>query len=260
MEIDRLSPKDIIEESWLVSYEQNVEAIWWQLVRLNSTIFVLEKILSFPFDLFHPLPATKHFWNLVENALFETCILIIWRVGVDTVYTEGLTLQQFKNQVFQHLKTDEYRIPLKKALKKDNVQSSVSDLEKKIRELRNNYIAHYNLQRVTNPTAEQIRQRIFLPSELKQYQNTLNGYFDLLCFGHKRAVLPLEYHPDVTHPLGFDSQSDIERLLDNVARESALLNLPEKNPAYWFIYRQNLSEKSLKILNEYRAKFELPAV
>ena len=260
MKIQDMPPKDVIEPSWYASYEQNIEAVWWQLVRLNSTFFVLEKILSFPFDLFQPMPGTKNFWKLVENALFETCVLIIWRVGVDNVYNEGLTLQQLKNQIFQHLRREDYHIQLKDIFKKGHFDGRISSLEPKIREIRHNYIAHYNLAKNVSPTPEQIKQRPLLLSELKQYQNTLNDYFDLLCFGHQRALLPIDYHPDVIHPVGTDSRSDIERLLDNVARESSLLNLPENNPDHWNAFRRNLSKENIQTINKYRVKFELPPV
>ena len=251
-----MSPNDVLEPSWLAEYKQKIDAIGKQLLTLHDTIFVLEKIFAFRFDLFMPIPGP--FWKLVENALLENCILIIWRVGVDNVYREGLTLQQLKNQIFQCLSNEDYHTQLKDEFKSGYFDGKISNLESKISEIRHNYIAHYNLAKHVNPTPEQIKKRTLFFSELKQYQNTLKEYFDLLCFGAQKLPLHPDYHPDVIHPAGVENRSDIERLLDNVARESDLLNLPEINSYHWEAFRQNLSDESIRILNDYRAKFGLP--
>ena len=93
-------PDDVIESSWIDSYKQTIDVLWWQLVRLNANIYNLEKILAFPFELFDPI-SPRHFWKLVENALFDSCVLIIWKVAVDNDFGEGITLQQFKNEIIQ---------------------------------------------------------------------------------------------------------------------------------------------------------------
>jgi len=260
MALREVAPEDLIESSWLKKYKQNIEALWWQLVRLNSSIFVLEKMFAFPFDLFQPPPPPRHFWNLTEIALFEACVMIVWRVAVDNSFGEGLTLQQLKNEIFQHLREENHRDQFRKALKEIGFESATSTFRPKIKEIRHNYIAHFNLGRRVNPTPEQIRQRTLLFSELKKCCDTLNSFFDLLCFSHQRAVLPIEYHPDVLHPAGVDRRSDVELLLDSLARDSFFLRFPEEDPDFWSLYRKNLTERQIETLNQYRAKFGLPGV
>lgn len=253
MNIEEMHPKDLFEPSWFVTYEQGVDVLYQQLVRLNSSIFVLEKVLPFPFDLFKPYP--RLFWNLVTNALFETCVLAIWRVAVDSS-DAGLTLRQLKNEVFQHFCKDEYKQHFGKVLKSAHFEKTISTLEPKIITLRHDYIAHFNLAANVNPTPEQNKQRVLFFSELKNYRDAVNSFFDLLCFARKKLLLPLDYHPSVIHP--GDARSDIEQLLDCVARESAVLNLPEENPQHWEAFRKNLSEVYVEKLNQYRTKFGLP--
>lgn len=253
MNIREWSPEKVVEPSWLDEYNQKLDVIWWQLVRLNSNILILEEIFAFPFDLLQSEPPSRNFWNLVTDALFETSVMIIWRVAVDT-RNEVLTLQMLKNEIRQHLKTEDYRKQFQEAIKKVQFEKTVSAYKSKIEELRDNYFAHLNRVKNTNPTPDQVKQRTFLFSELKRYRDELNLFFNLLCFGHQKALFPWDYYPDV------GNSTDIKRILDNIARESALLNLPENNPAFWSIYRKNLSEHELKLLNEYRAKFELQPV
>ena len=73
-------------------------------------------------------------------------------------------------------------------------------------------------------------------------------------------MLPMQYSTRVVHPQGVDSRTDIERILDAIARESPILNLPEQHADYWSIYREGLSERDLEMLNSYRTKFNLTKV
>jgi len=254
MRLQDIYPSEIVESSWFDTYKQNIDAIWHQLGRLNSNIYILEKIYSFPFDLLWL--STSNFWNLVNNALFESCIMIIWRAAMDNSYAESLTIQQLKNEISRHI-NDSYRDQFREELRGLNFESTVESVKSKIVEIRHNYIAHYNFEKDVNPTTEDIERRKILFSELKKYLNTLTSFFDLLCFGHQRALLPLDYHPDVINPIGVDSRSDIEQLLDLIAKNSDLLNLPEQNPNMWDIERKNISQEGLNILNTYRIKFGL---
>jgi hypothetical protein len=190
----------------------------------------------------------------VINALFETCILALWRIAVDSSDV-GLTLRHLKNDIFQHFCKDEYKDYFAQILKSTRIEESVSALEPKITTLRHDYIAHFNLEANINPTPEQNAQRALLFSELTSYRDAVNSFFDLLCFARKEVLLPLGYHPDIIHP--GDARSDIEQLLDCVARESTVLNLPEKTPQHWEAFRKNLSEDYVKKLNQYRTKFGL---
>jgi len=116
-------------------------------------------------------------------------------------------------------------------------------------------IAHFHLYSNVKPTAEDIRFKSLALSELKGYVETLNSFFELLCFGHQRAVLPWDYYSSANIPSDIDGGTDIDRLLNNVARESGYLDLPEENPQLWSAMREKLSEAHLAVLNQFRARF-----
>ncbi len=254
MNIREASPKDLIESSWYETYEDHVELIWEQLIRLNSSIFILENLLSFPFDLF--LPGPRYFWNLVEEALFETCVMTIWRVAVDSSFEEGLTIRQLKNEILQHLNSDENREEFKRLLRKVNFDQAIARVEPVIREIRHSYIAHFHLEKHVNPPPE---ERVLLFSEVQKFRDALNSLFELLCFGHGKATLPFEYHPDLRYPKA-NRFTDIELLLDNVAQYSPLLNMPEQNPTQWVHTREKLKDQEIEMLNKYRVRFGLSRV
>jgi hypothetical protein len=251
MSIQEIPPQKLILRSWWNCYEENLKVIWRQLERLNSSIFVLGKILAFRFDLFTPFD--QNFWILVEGALFETCVMTIWRIGVDT-RSEGLTLRQFKNCIAQNLTSKAYKIEFEKLVKEIRFEKTVSRIEPAIKEIRHNYIAHFNLDKHLSPTPTEIKERTILFSELKKFRDALNEMFELFCFGCVYGVLPIDYQ---CPPKG--KKTDIEQLLDNVVKESGLLNLPEKDPMIWPMLREKWKKENvIEIVNGYRIKFGLP--
>lgn len=247
-------PEDAIDPAWIGTYQETIDVIWWQLVRLNSNIYALEKLLGFPFTLFVGPISHGFFWELTKNALFDSCVLIIWKVGVDTD-RRGITLSKFQEELRLNIR-NEYRAEFEKALDDVDFHKTFSTFKSKVREIRHNYVAHLNLDKHIKPSPQDIKARTLLFDELKNCRDILNRCFEVLCIGHQKALLPIDYHPDVTHPAGTDSRSDIERLLDGVARNSDILNLPETYPDNWVtIFRNQLSPEELAILNEYRKKF-----
>ena len=134
------------------------------------------------------------------------------------------------------------------------------DIRKRVVKIRHNQLGHFQRKWIVNPTSKQIKERHISLPELGNLRNKLNSLFDLLCFGHKKSVFLLEYNPRVQHPIDSDSRSDVEKLLDTIARQSSLLNLPEEQPAVWLRIREKWSQRELGVLSHYRKKFNLPEV
>ena len=248
-----LQPADVIESSWLEEYERSTHLLWWELVRLNSNLYILDKLLGFRFDLFLPMPGQRTFFNMVIWNLFEFSILTAWKLYEDT-----LTLRGFKNEIREHIDNEEYKSGFDGALKEIKFERQIRPLRDRIKALRNKRIAH--LDKDFNLSPEQIEEIRVSLSDLGKFRDALNQLFELLCFGHQRSVLPIEYHPEVIRPPGVDARSDIERLLDNIARDSPLLNMPENEPDRWPYFRQGLPSDVLRVVNEYRRKVGLPEV
>jgi hypothetical protein len=187
--IQEISPEDSLESTWLPTYEKHVDALWWELIRLNSYLLALEKIADFPFQLFLSIPFERHFWTLVERSFFESCVLIIWRIGLDQD-GDVLTLLRLKNWVMQHIKED-CRAQLRRLLRDSQYGSKLGALQQKITYIRHNYLAHFNRE-IAQQNGMRHEQTILL-SELKGCRDSLNELFGLLCFGHDRHILPWGY-------------------------------------------------------------------
>jgi len=253
MNLREVQPADVIESSWLEEYERSIHLLWWELVRLNSNLYILDKLLSFPFDLFLPMPGQRTFFNIVLWNLFDFSILTACKLVEDT-----LTLRSFKNEIRQNIRSKEYKSGFDAVLKEIKFERQIRPLRDRIKTLRDKRIAHLDKDFHLSP--QQIKEMRVSLSDLMMLRDALNQLFELLCFGRQRSVVPIEYNPEVRHPPGVDARSDIEKLLDNIARDSPLSNMPENEPDRWPYFRQGLPMDVLQLLNEYRRKFGLPEV
>src|SRR3989304_5550290 len=93
--LDQLQPSQVLEPCNYDAYEKHHRAIWNQLVRLNSNLFILDKLLGFPASLFLG-PERTVFFRLVEASLVESSVLIISKLAQDDDL-DTLTMPRFKN-------------------------------------------------------------------------------------------------------------------------------------------------------------------
>jgi len=255
MNIKHCQPADVIQPSWHNSYEQRIERLWWELVWLNSNLFVLEKLSAFPFELFLQ-PLRGNFFSLVQVNLFNMCILIIRKL-VEEKDPRSLTLSRFKQDVQSHIRP-KYESSLDAALDDVEFDATISDLLERARKIRNKRVAHFD--RKFNLSPKQQKEIRLSLVDLMELRDALNKLFETLCFGHRRSVLPWQYDPRVQHPPDLDARSDVEELLNRIAKDSHILNMPEQQPNFWPHFREGLSQKELQMLNQHRTKFGLREV
>jgi hypothetical protein len=254
MDFSELEPREVMNEEAISEYERGMDFLYLgQLVPLNASIYIIEQVLEFPFGLFVS-PEDTTFLRLLVDNFYNAGLLTITRLATDSG-KDLYTLLQFKNWVAQQI-NDEFKEDFQKHLKRAKFDKKTQEMLEKARGLRNTSVAHIKRDLVLG-NVEQDRLNLV---ELKALRDALNFLLEALSFNKGRLMLPVQYHPDVVHPAGADSHSDIQQILDHVARDSNILNLPEKNPHHWAAFRKNLSEENLRTINRYRAKFGLPEV
>ena len=112
-DLKEIQPEDVIEPEFLDFYTEHIEAIWKQVVKLNSNVYCLKRIEEFPFDLFKHNPSP--FWTCVVDSMFETSVMVINRILIDKD-NDGmnLTLEGFKDKIVCHFKSEKYKEQFKK--------------------------------------------------------------------------------------------------------------------------------------------------
>ncbi len=250
MDIHKLKPENVIKIQDLDFYKKGMDFFFQELVTLNVNLYILEKILDFPFYLFTNYGESLFFRMVLQN-FFYSSLLLITRITTD----QGggmFTLPRFKNRVRQSVKSD-YQRPIDNLLREVKFDGKTQKMLERAKKLRTQKVAHV-LEEVAIGEEPEVR---FFFEELQQLRDQLNLLLDTLAFDTHYMMLPIQYSPDVIHPKGRDNRSDIEKVLDNIALSSTLLNMPEHDPIAWSRRRENLSNNDFNLLNAYREKFGL---
>jgi len=251
---------NVFEHSWLQVYRRYRQVLWGEIIQLNANVFVMKKIASFPFELFWQ--SDRHFWDITFNSMFDSSVLIVNRICIDDD-TDVLTLLKFAKEIRENLVATENRQEFDKEMKRVDFKKKFRGIKRLFKNERNNRIAHFNQEQNTNLRKLDLSPRRTLISELKPTTLLINDLFQVLCLGqHHMPTFHTYYsdYSDLMPSMNRDKRSDVERLLDLVARDNPLLNMPEKEAGYWPMHKENLSKDAMATLNSYRKKFGLPEV
>jgi len=251
MKLDSIQPQEIIAQNWIDVYYKYIKILSAQIVELNTTLFALDKITNFPFEL---LQCDRSFWSQFSIALVDQSILIIWRIAVDKS-NEGLSISHLKNEIFKNLPNGEHRGLIAKKIEEGNYEKGLKILSKKIQAIRHKFISHFSLSFVEEPIEKITEETSITLEELFYFRDVIEGYFQILCFGHDIKRLKYEYvDGHIMQPI------NIEEVFDAIAKSSTIVNLPETNTNKWKDFRQSISQEQVDILNEFRIKFGLQSV
>jgi len=242
---------DFVSEAAFEEYERTIQLFYAQLTYLNTTIYIMERIAEFPWSLFGELNRMTTFFHLVMVNSFISAILTVTRLVADN--GDRPTMTRFQSKLRELIRPE-----VRSSLNLDQHLRRMKTLRKqmdpplqRVRDVRNQYIAHLGRELLL-PTDRQNEMRISL-SDLVELKNLLNKAFEILALRDETyfQMLPLEYSSN--------SVTDIEKILDDIARNSSLLNAPERFDL-WEQLRERYTDEQIAQLNHYRQKFGLPPV
>jgi len=256
---DNTLPKkaELLRNEWLVTYTSQFELLWAQVIKLNSNLYILETISHFPFNVF--MINDNLCWSLIACALYESCIMIIWRVVVDND-PASLGLRSFKNELLKNTQNTNAKNLILERLKSVDFDRRVGTAEKHIRKLRHSLFAHLDREVVSCAQAGGKGITIIPIDQLKTICDAINELIAAISFDTGRACIYMQYSKDVIHPIGTDSRPDIEKILDHLAQSSPLLSMPEQQPKYWERIRHVFTREEIEQYNIYRCKFGMASI
>jgi hypothetical protein len=247
-----LSAKDVIREDAFSEYDKGMEFFYLQLVNLNTTIFIADKIFDAPL---HFVDSNRRvFFNFVRRNFFDAGLLIITRLATDKA-NDLYTLTHFKNRVRELVKP-EYLSSFENKLKRYKFNKTTHDLLNRATDIRNERVGH-SIQGVALRETEGTHLDF---SELKSLRDALNSLLEALSFNVDYKMLPTSYDPSVQHSKTNNHKTDIEELLDYFISNSTMINLPEKDPVLWEHWKTKLTEEDLELIKTYRKKYGLSSV
>lgn len=250
MGIKDYDPKKVILPAWLDQYEKEMDSIHWQLIQFNCNIYIMEKIMSVDFGLLGY--TTNNFWHLLFASMFETNVMILWRL-VDPK-DSTLNMRIIRDRIRANLRNNILKNEFDRLIGKSNYDSCIKQIHDKILILRHNRFGHLQRKWIVKKNASFLNYDYLPFPSLKEYGNTIGKLFNLLCFDNERMLILLDYNPNVISPSGTDSRSDIELILDLIIENSPFVNMPENQPNYWQHFMKNLSEEEITQMNYYRKR------
>lgn len=242
-------PEEIIEEQYFEEYKKSLETIWWELVRLNSTIYILNKLSEFPARLLLP-QGKDHFLNLIFKNFIDISIIILARVFTDNS-ADTHTLKWFKNQIRDKYLKKELVSDFNKLLKDNKFEKDMNSLLEKIHKIRSKLVAHLVRDYALGEYNPDLKLSLI---DLKNSSDAIAKLFRLTCFGHDHHLFPLEWSPNLVRSDYLNSRTDVEEILDEIAMKSHIFHLPEKSPELWKRIKNEHSEYEIKNFNKYRKK------
>lgn len=241
-------PEEALRAEFIEEYRQNMDFFYYHLVELHTNIYIIDKILQFPFKLFTSHDERIFFRQVVVN-FFDICLLTITKLIKDQG-EDIYTLDKHKTNLLTKYLKPEYQDAYKERLREGKFDAYTKQLLDKAVNLRDKRIAHF-----LQDYREQFSQKIPDPeqlsfSELKKLCDELNRLFHICSLNAHYSMLDVSYD---------GKAADIDKLLDSIARNSRVLNMPEQDPQMWKQgKRPQLSEQELAQFNFYRKKFGLP--
>lgn len=250
------SGKDCVKTCEYANYEKHLHSLWFRIFNLNDSYYILNKIIAFPFSLFS---IDNHcFWHYTRTALFERCIMLTWGLVIDCNNGEGLTLGQFKNDIFKTYLIEDELNEFKEKVKELQFDQKINDLKSKIITIRHNFIAHYNYEKawdnnnITDQDSISIR-------ELKTGLTIINEYFTVLCLGVIYSIHNVKYLPGATIG-GKPVLTDIDKLLKNIIVDDPCYSMSDENPQRWHFVKNNIDPIKLELINTVRNDSGLPQI
>lgn len=238
----------------LNEYEAGMNFFYSELVKLNIIIYLANKIFSFRFDLFFSL-IDNIFFPAVMRSFYDTAVLTITRLATDQG-SNLVTLRRFKNSVRKWVKP-EYAESFHEQLKISWFDHEVEHLLEMAKQMRTHQIAHTTQDYFSGNIDFHRPDKL----ALEKMRDALNSLLQALSFNVQHMMLPLPYIDGVGRPQGLSPYTDIENILDNIAKNSILLNMPEVSQERWYWHKKlKMKEEDLVIVNSYRKKFNLPLV
>jgi hypothetical protein len=244
--INDKKPEDVLKPEFLEKYKEHHKDIWFQLSQINTTITILEKILQSPLKYF-PKSETI-FWQTVCWNFVRVSVVFIHAM-VNDRSSDANTLPRHKNNIRSWLKDSE-RKEFDLVLRKYKFDQTTKNILTNITNIRKKVLAHRlfdNNDILSDPGGITV-------SEIRHAYNSIENIFHACSFGVE--------HDTTLYPTGTSGgkpiETDIDKLIDLIVKNSNWLNRPELMKEHWPDIRQGLSKEQLRDLNTWRERFCLP--
>jgi hypothetical protein len=236
------SATEMLKPEHAAEYGERLTAIWHELIWVRQSMHIVNSIVRFPLQQFAPPEDIGFFWQVIVNNCGNAVVLTLHSLVNDNENT--LNLRRFANAVLQWLRP-EHVASYRGRLGEARFDPTLNKIAERMRALRHQ-IAHVQLQPAgaTRPAiSEAEAERLYL---------AVKSLFRATCHSSEYVIDEEDYR------VGKPEPRTIDRLLDLVAKDSRLVNLPEKRGQWWPVHREHMDPEKIEEMNRWRTKFNLP--
>ncbi len=248
MELEYTDYHDIIKVDWIDTYERNIQLLWEDIQALSSNAYILKILFNFPF--YQILGGVSPFWRLFRYNYYQHSIIIITKLLSGS--KDSITIRTFRSEIQKNIVNEEVKKTFAKDIRQLGFTKKIREIERKAGELRNNKVAHCTREWNSSITIDQLNKLAPSIREIETCADSICNLYKYLCFNTQYTVDPrLILQADIEY---------LQKLLDERALNGKVLNMPERDPEEWRIYRMNITPEDESVINEWRAKFGLKKV
>jgi len=248
------SSSEVLKPEWVKEYQEHLDALWFQSVSLNANIYLLRRISEFPW---HWSPPNESLcWSLISDALYHNSVMTIWRMVCD-VDKDVLSVRKLRASIMRNVRDDEARNYITarlKELKFDERARSAQAVE----QVRNEWIAHIHRKSSATLLAQGMGTPRVPAETLYGLADAVHELIEALSFDSGRATSYDGY--DKYSTMSSRDRTDFERVLDMIAANHPVINMPEEQPDFWQDYKLGMTGSDRALFNMYRCRSGLPAV
>lgn len=247
-------------DSW-TRYQFAMNSFHGQLSSLFSTLYVMDRINNWPWDLFGDLSGEPFFLRLTYFNFKNSAITTLYRLSADN--KNSYTLKQFKNEVRRKLGQERFKEIIQNRLEEVAFDEKTREIEYKVRNYRHEWVAHFKgfwPESVAADESPEHSSSIRL-SELQDLSTALEFLYQALNFGieadevpsqHRLPIFTLPSHQIRKHELS----KEMDSTLKGFAERTGIWYAPEQNPIGLYMY----TNEKIHRLNSYRTQLGEPEI
>jgi len=252
-ELANRNPEELFQLDFVERYKSLHKDLLWRVIRVHGTLFTLEQLIQFPFDLLYA-PSEMEFWRLVIGNFVDIGILHLHGLAIDEG-REVHSLESFKNMIAKASWLGPDKLELfKQILRERKFDESVKSIAKRVKQIRNSRIAHRLVDTQTRLPKKGL-SGVKL-EELWDLFEAAHSLFGALSFGSAYVTLAGDLTPSTVG--GEPTRTCLDGILDAVLRDSFFVNEPERRAKSWAQHRKHRKPERLGVMNELRKRIGLP--
>lgn len=252
-ELANLNPEELFQVGFVERYKSLHKDLLWRVIRVHGTLFTIEQLNEFPFDLLYA-PSEMEFWRLVIENFVDLVILHLHGLAFDKG-SDAHTLLSFKREIVKApwLGSDKLEL-FKRIFPERKFHKAVKSIADRVHKIRDSRIAHRLVDWQTGFPKEGLAGVKL--EELWELFDAEHSLFAALSFGSAYITLVGDLMPSTVG--GEPARTCLDGVLDAVLRDSFFVNEPERMAKWWAKHRKHRTPERLRVMNELRNRIGLP--